>query len=304
MKKTDYFQADDGVSIAFHCWLPEEEPIAVLQIAHGMAEYALRYEDFAQFLNKHRIAVYANDHRGHGMTAGKPENLGFFAEENGWIKVVTDMRSVTKIIQKDYPDIPVFLFGHSMGSFLARTYITLYDDVHGLILSGTAAQPPLLVKTGRILAFFHRLRYGAKTPSPFFDKLSFGSFNKPYESDGPFSWLSRDKEVVQKYRDDPYCGFVCSVGFFQDLFFGLNYISKKEHNQWIRFTLPVYIVSGDKDPVGDFGKGPEKVADLYLECQLEDVTVNIFKDARHEILNEINRKDVYADILEWMTYHN
>ena len=304
MKKTDYFQTDDGVGIAFHCWLPEEEPIAVLQIAHGMAEHAQRYEDFALFLNKHRIAVYANDHRGHGMTAGDPGNLGFFAEKNGWIKVVTDMRSLTKIIQKDYPDIPVFLFGHSMGSFLARTYITLYDDLHGLILSGTGAQSPVLIAVARTLAFFHRKRYGAKIPSPFFDNMSFGSFNKPYEDDGPFSWLSRDKNAVQKYIDDPYCGFVCSVSFFQDLFFGLHYISKKEHNQWIRFTLPVYIISGSEDPVGDFGKAPEKVATLYRDCQMEDVSVHIFGGARHELINETNREEVYKDILEWITYHN
>ncbi len=303
MKKTDYFLTDDGAKIAFFCWLPEEEPIAVVQISHGMAEYAERYDDFANFLNKNRIAVYANDHRGHGKTAGSIENLGYFADENGWIKVVTDMRMLTRIIRVDYPEAPVFLLGHSMGSFLARTYITLYDDIHGVILSGTAANPLPIITAGRVMAFFQRLFKSPKTPSQFFDNMSFGSFNKPFEDEGPMSWLSRDKEMVKKYVDDPYCGFVCSLGFFQDLFYGLNYISRKEHNQWIRFTLPVYIVAGSEDPVGENGKGPKKVGEMYRNRQLEEVSVNIFEGARHEILNETNRQVVYNDLLEWITYH-
>ncbi len=303
MKKTDFFTTDDGAKVAFFCWLPKEEPIAVLQIAHGMAEYAERYEDFANFLNTHRIAVYANDHRGHGKTAGSIDNLGYFADKNGWIKVVTDMRMLTRIIRVDYPKAPVFLLGHSMGSFLARTYITLYDDIHGVILSGTAANPLPVITAGRIMAFFQLLFKSGKTPSPLFDNMSFGAFNKPFEAEGPMSWLSRDKKIVKKYNDDPYCGFVCTLGMFRDLFYGLNYIARKEHNQWIRFTLPIYIVAGSEDPVGDKGKGPKKVAQMYRQRQLEEVAVNIFKDSRHEILNEINRKLVYEDLLEWITYH-
>lgn len=303
MRKTDFFQTDDGVNIAFTCWLPNEDPRAVVQISHGMAEHVSRYENFAQFLCKHRIAVYANDHRGHGKTAGKIENLGYFADKNGWIKVVTDMRSLTKIIRKDYPNTPVLLMGHSMGSFLVRTYITLYDDIHGVILSGTTANNPLLITVARILGVFHRRSKGPKTPSSFFDNMSFGSFNKKFEDDGELAWLSRDKTEVKKYIDDPYCGFVCSVGFFQDLFFGLNYISKKEHNQWIRFTLPIYIISGGNDPVGDFGRGPNKVSHMYHKLQLEDVSVQIYDDARHELLNEINHQQVYDDILEWIIFH-
>ncbi|MDZ7796374.1 MAG: alpha/beta fold hydrolase [Candidatus Marinimicrobia bacterium] len=198
MRKTDYFSTDDGVDIAFICWLPDEKPLAAVQIAHGMAEHAARYEEFAAYLCKNGIAVYANDHRGHGKTAGSLDKLGYFADESGWIKVVTDMRRLTKIIRKDYPEAPVFLFGHSMGSFLARTYITLYDDIHGVILSGTGTQDPLSITAGRALAVFHRLLYGGKKPSEFFDKLSFGSFNKAFENEGELAWLSRDKEKVKK----------------------------------------------------------------------------------------------------------
>ncbi|MCF7832000.1 MAG: lysophospholipase [Candidatus Marinimicrobia bacterium] len=302
MKKTDYFLTDDEAKIAFFSWLPEEEPIAVLQISHGMMEYAERYEDFAEFLNKNRIAVYANDHRGHGKTAGSVENLGYFAPKNGWIKVVTDMRMLTGIIRKDYPKLPVILLGHSMGSFLARTYITLYDDINGVILSGTAAYPKTLVAASRAMAFIQKLSHNEKGPSHFLHKMAFDSFDKLFE-DGESAWLSRDKKVVKRYIQDPYCGFVCSLSMYADLFFGLNYISRKEHNQWIRFTLPVYIISGSEDPLGDHGKGPKKIGQMYRKHQLEEVTVNIVENARHEILNETNRQVVYDDLLEWITYH-
>jgi len=303
MKKIDFFTSDDKIKIAYYCWLPEEEPIGIVQISHGMAEFAERYDNFAKFLNKHRIAVYANDHRGHGKTAGSIDNLGYFAKENGWIKVVTDMRILTRVIRQDYPGLPVILLGHSMGSFLARTYITLYDDISGVILSGTAAQPKAMIVAGRFLSIFQSISNKDTDPSPFFDNMSFGAFNKPFEKEGPMSWLSRDKKAVQKYVDDPYCGFICTLGMFKDLFYGLNYISKKQHNQWIRFTLPIYIVAGSEDPVGNKGKGPEKVGEMYRQCQLEDVTVTIFEDMRHEILNEVGKEKVYEDLLEWIIHH-
>ena len=302
MKKTDFFTTDDGAKIAFFCWLPEEEPIAVVQIAHGMAEYAERYEDFANFLNKHRIAVYANDHRGHGKTAGSVKNLGYFADKNGWIKVVTDMRSLTRIIRVDYPKAPLFLLGHSMGSFLARTYITLYDDINGVILSGTAAYPKPLVIISRIMAFIQLLSRNGKGPSHFLHKMAFNSFNK-YFDECENAWLCSDVNVVKEYNENPFSGFVCSLSMYKDLFYGLYYISRKEHNQWIRFTLPVYIVSGSEDLLGDKGKGAKKVGEMYRSRQLEEVSVNIFEDARHEILNETNRQLVYEDLLEWITYH-
>ncbi|MEA2077728.1 MAG: alpha/beta hydrolase [Candidatus Marinimicrobia bacterium] len=302
MKKIDYFISDDGAKIAFYCWLPEEEPIAVVQIAHGMMEYAERYEDFAKFLNKNRIVVYANDHRGHGKTAGSIENLGHLADDNGWIKVVADLRMMTKIIRQDYPKLPVILFGHSAGSFLARTYITLYDDINGVIISGTAAYPKYVIFAGRLLAFFQGLFKDKRSFSPFFDNMSFNSFRKHF-NESKSAWLCRDQDVVKQYENDPYCGFVCTLGYYKDMFYGLNYISQKTHNQWIRFTLPVYIVSGSEDCLGEFGKGPQRLGQMYRKRQLEEVTVNIFEGARHEILNETNKQEVYEDLLEWITYH-
>ena len=303
MKKTHHFTSHDGVTITYFSWLPEEKPVAVLQISHGMAEFAERYDDFATYLNKDRIAVYANDHRGHGKTAGKEENLGYFADKNGWMKVVEDMRQLTEIIRKKQPELPVFLMGHSMGSFLARTYITKYDDIQGVILSGTANNSKMIVTAGRAMAGINRIFSSPKKASTFFDNMSFGAFNKPFEKEGPMSWLSRDKEMVKKYVDDPYCGFVCSLKFFQDLFSGLSYIGKSKNNRNVRFSLPIYIVAGSNDPVGEKGKGPTAVAKMYRDLHLEEVELTLYENARHEILNETNRKDVYKDLKDWINDH-
>lgn len=303
MKQTKQFTSHDGVNITYFTWLPEEKPVAILQIAHGMAEFAERYDDFAKFLNTHRIAVYANDHRGHGKTAGSIENVGYFAKKDGWMKVVSDMRQLTEIIRKDIPKTPVFLLGHSMGSFLARTYITKYQDLQGVILSGTAANPKAIIVAGKIMAGVNRLFSSPTKPSVFFDTMSFGAFNKPFELEGPMSWLSRDKAIVKEYVDSPYCGFVCSLKFFQDLFYGLGYIDKTKNNQHIRFSLPIYIVAGSEDPVGEKGKGPKAVADMYRKLHLEEVELTLYEGARHEILNETNRKDVYKDLKDWINYH-
>lgn len=303
MKSTNQFTSQDGIAISYLSWLPEEKPVAVMQIAHGMAEYADRYDDFAQFLNKNKIAVYANDHRGHGQTAGSLENVGYFAKKDGWMKVVDDMHVFTKLIRKKHKDLPIFLLGHSMGSFLARTYITKYDDINGVILSGTAANPPAVISAGKIMASIGAIFTNPKKPSKFFDNMSFGAFNKPFESEGPMSWLSRDKKNVKKYVDDPYCGFVCSLKFFQDLFFGLSYISKQKNHQHISFTLPIYIIAGNQDPVGEKGEGPRKVANLYRHWHLEEVELSLYRGARHEILNELNKQEVYDDVLEWINFH-
>ncbi|MFA6618938.1 MAG: lysophospholipase [Candidatus Neomarinimicrobiota bacterium] len=302
MKTTAQFKSKDGLAINYYSWLPEEKPVAVLQIAHGMAEHADRYDDFAQFLNENKIAVYANDHRGHGKTAPSKKDLGYFAKEGGWMKVVDDMRVFTELIRTEHQDLPVFLLGHSMGSFLVRTYITKYDDINGVILSGTAANPPAVLNAGKMMTAINLLFKKGTKASKFFDNMSFGSFNKAFKKEGPMAWLSRDKKEVRTYNNDPYCGFICSLKFFQDLFWGLSYISKDKNNQHIRFTLPIYVIAGSKDPVGNNGEGPRKVANHYRHLNLEQVEFTLYRGARHEILNEINHQEVYKDILDWITF--
>ena len=230
-KNNLYFSSRNGVNVYFNKWFEEDiRPRAVVQIAHGMAEHIDRYSDFAKALTAKGFIVYGNDHRGHGKTAGTPENLGYFADEDGWNLVVEDMHELTNIIRKENPALPVFLFGHSMGSFLSRAYIQIYgEDIDGTILSGTGGNTGVLGYMGIILARSEMIRRGRKNRSKRMDRLSFGSFNnsfKPNRTD--FDWLSRDKSAVDKYVDDPYCGEIFTAGFFYDFLRGIKNLMKKQ----------------------------------------------------------------------------
>ncbi len=297
-------KANDGTQIHVYEWLPDEpsEVKACLQIAHGMAEHAQRYDDFAGFLNKSGIAVFANDHRGHGKTAGSIENLGYFADENGFQKVVDDMHVLTVKIRSEFPDKPVFLLGHSMGSFLSRYYaIKDASKIKGLILSGTAGDPGMLGKVGKILSSLIASIYGKKSQTPLMTTLSFGAYNKQFKPNRTeFDWLSRDNEQVDKYIKDPYCGTVFTAGFYKDLLEGLLFVNQFQEIQKMPNDLPVYLISGDKDPVSENGKGVKEVYEKMKKAGLKDVEMKLYPDARHEILNEINKDKVYNDVLAWI----
>ena len=223
------FKGSDGKEIFSHKWLPENESeiTAVVQIAHGMAEHSARYKRFAKKLTANNFGVYANDHRGHGQTAGTIENLGYFADNNGWDLVVNDINQLTTIIKNSHPNIPVFLFGHSMGSFLCRDYMfTFRDNVAGVILSATACDPGLLGNVGIVISKIESMLRGKKAQSPLLDNLSFGSFNKTFKPNRTkFDWLSQDDAEVDKYVDDPFCGTVFKAGFFKDLLKGIKKIN-------------------------------------------------------------------------------
>ncbi|NLA25148.1 MAG: alpha/beta hydrolase, partial [Bacteroidales bacterium] len=247
--------------------------------------------------------VYAPDHRGHGQTAGDPEKTGYFADKNGWWKVVEDLHQIIKIAKNENPDQKVFLLGHSMGSFLSRTYVCKRGpEIQGLILSGTGKNPNIVLSFGRIFAKIVAKLKGANHRSIALDKLSFEAFNKNYNS--PFQWLSRDKAKVDEYIADPYCGKVFTPSFFLDLFEGLKYIANIKNLKNIPKDLPIFIVSGDDDPVGNYGKGVKKVFGLYEKAGLKNLEMKLYEGARHEILNETNREEVYADILNWLNQKN
>jgi len=308
MKSTEMtFKADDGAEIFCHQWIPggKKSIKAAVQIAHGMAEHSKRYSRFAEALTKEGFAVYANDHRGHGQTAGSLENVGYFADENGWNLVVEDMRKLTQLIKNNHPDIPVFLFGHSMGSFLSRNYIFLYgNEIQGVILSGTGGDPGLLGKIGHFIAKRESRNKGKKFRSQLLDKMSFGKFNnafKPNRTD--FDWLSRDEAEVDKYVDDPYCGEVFTAGIYVDLLSGLAVINNFKNVQKVPKDLPIYLFSGDKDPVGNNTKGIKQVFKSYQKTGIKDVTCKFYKDGRHEMLNETNREEVFGDVITWLNGH-
>jgi len=305
---TEYkIKTSDNKEVHVYEWILEnEENIkAVVQIAHGMAEHAARYENFALFLNKNGYAVFANDHKGHGKTAGTLENLGYFADKDGFQQVVQDMRTVTDKIVERFPGKPIFLMGHSMGSFLSR-YYSIEDSakLRGLILSGTAGHPGLLGKIGKLLTKVIIAFSGKKSQSPLMTKLSFGAYNsqfKPNRTD--YDWLSRDNEQVDKYVNDLFCGTIFTAGFYNDLLGGLLHVNDEKEISKTDKNLPIYLISGGKDPVSENGKGVKELHEKYKKSGVQDVEMKLYTDARHEILNETNKEEVYNDILNWLDKH-
>lgn len=296
-----WLKTSDGREILLYVWCKKgHTPKAIVQIAHGMVEHMGRYADFAHFLLKHDIYVYGNDHRGHGKTGEKSGQLGFFADEEGFERVTDDLHIVTQWIKEQYPLTPLFLFGHSMGSFLVRRYLQKYrEPLAGVLLSGTANDPGILGTFGIWLAKWKKKR-GAKRPSPLLNKLIFGSYNRKItDPHTPFDWLSRDEKMVQAYIDDPLCGFICTVSFYEDLLTGLRLIHRPEEMAKTSNEVPLFIFSGKEDPVGNYGKGVEKVIQLYKENG-NPIHSKIYPGGRHEMLNEINRDEVYNDILSWL----
>ncbi|MFD1780669.1 alpha/beta hydrolase [Fredinandcohnia salidurans] len=305
MSCTDFtFLTNDGVTIFYKKWETESNttPKGVIQIAHGMAEHIERYDLFAEALIQEGYVVYGNDHRGHGKTGKNANLMGFFAEENGFDLVVEDMLQLTNIIKKDYPNKPIFLFGHSMGSFLTRRHIQTHgDQLAGVILSGTGGNPGLIGQIGMGIAKLEMKRKGKRTSSSLMNKLTFGSYNKAFApTRTEFDWLSRDDSVVEKYIEDPLCGGIFTAGFFYDLVSGVANVNKHSENHKIPKDLPMYFLSGDQDPVGNFSKGILQAADMYIKLGIEDVTVKLYENSRHEILNELNKEEVFTDVINWL----
>jgi len=294
---------DESKIYCYRWYNPElKSPKGVLQIAHGMAEHALRYENFAKFLVTNGWEVWANDHRGHGKTAGAFENLGFFAEEDGWIKVVDDLKVLNDKIKSQFKNTKIVLMGHSMGSFLVQTFIERYPDaVSYVILSGTAGDPGVLGNVGIILTNISKILRHGKKKDYLMDALSFGKYNNEFKPNKTkFDWLSRDEAEVKKYIDDPYCGFVCTTSFFNDLLKGIKNNFNKENLLKINKNLKIYIFSGEKDPVGENTKSVISLINLYKNLGINNIEYKFYKDGRHEMLNEINKEEVYKDILNWL----
>ncbi|MBP2000505.1 alpha-beta hydrolase superfamily lysophospholipase [Paenibacillus shirakamiensis] len=298
----------DGKDIYVYHWFPTEaetgspssSPRAIIQIAHGMAENAKRYERLAGALTAANFAVYANDHRGHGRTAGSPEELGFSGED-GFHYMTEDMNQLGQVIQERHSNTPIFLLGHSMGSFLTQKMMYSYPERYaGFLLSGTCGKQSMIGIGEKVARLLFKLQ-GARHRSMILNGLVFGRYEKIFKpSRTPFDWLSRDAEEVDKYMNDPDCGVVSSTGFFRDFFRLLLEIHRPEQMALIPLDKPVYLFSGEADPVGLQGKGVLSLAKMYEELGIQDVSYKLYPGGRHEILNELNREEVTLDVIHWL----
>ncbi|WP_164668162.1 alpha/beta hydrolase [Virgibacillus doumboii] len=303
MEKTFWLQMADDTEVFVKKWYnPSKQPKAIVQLAHGMVEHIERYKDFAEFLVENDFVVYGNDHRGHGKTGEQQGLMGYLSDKDGFQKTTDDLVKITEQIKQDYRNTPIFLLGHSMGSFLARDYIREYSStIDGVILSGTGFYPrPVTILAKRIASGLP-----PKKESNLMNSLVFHSNNKRLKNkQTDFDWLSSDSKIVQGYMDDPLCGRIPTARFFYDLMDGLTTIHNKNLNKTIRSDLPMMLISGTDDPIGDYGKGVWKTASLYHEAGLENVVTMLFEQGRHELLNEKNRDEVYQAILDWIIVHN
>jgi len=300
--RTDFWFNSCGAGKIHGCkWMPEGEPKAVLQIVHGIAEFVERYDAFANYLTGLGFLVVAEDHMGHGQSINEDGIQGYF--HGGWFNAVADTYQLLQDTRKEYPDLPYILFGHSMGSFMARTILCKYPDsgISAAVICGTGWQPtfalPVLLKVVNGIC----KKTGETIPSEKLQGMVFGSYNSRVEHPRtPFDWLSRDKEVVDAYIAHPLCGFTASCGLLRDMMTGIYYIQQPKHLALMRKDLPVFFIAGGDDPVGSYGKGIRQCADAFRKVGMTDVSVRIYPLCRHEILNEINKEEIFEDVAQWI----
>lgn len=282
--------------------LPDGKPRAVIQIVHGIAEHINRYDDFMLFLANNGFAVAGDDHLGHGQSVTKPEELGFFDEENGWDRVVADVGTLREMMHGELPNVPYIFFGHSMGSFLTRTYIIQNPEKYdAAIISGTGHQAKALVFAGLAMGNAVVKLHGPRADGKMLNDIAFGTYNK--KIDFPmtdFDWLSRDYDNVKRYMADPMCGFVCKASLYRDMLSGVKFVTDQSNIDKMSKEQPIYFMSGDSDPVGDYGKGVDRAYKAFCKAGLHDVMIRLYPGGRHEMLNETNKDQVYQDILNWL----
>lgn len=291
----------DGKNVALHTFVPEGDVKAVVQLSHGMAEHSMRYEELGKFLCDNGIAFYAHDHRGHGETAESVEDLGFLAEKDGFNRVVEDLATLIRKCKEDFPGKKVILLAHSFGSFVSQCYIEKYgNEIDGVVLCGSAGPRLMLTGVGKVISGIVMKCSGKRKKSALLDTLVFGAYNKGIESDSAAAWVCRDSEVVKKYDDDPFCGFKVTNEFFYDFLSGLCSIHKKRNMNKIPKNLPIFLMAGDGDPVGEYGKSVKKLFTSYKKLGIKDVSLKIYPEARHELFNELNKVDIMNDFLVWV----
>ncbi len=297
--KNEKFTSFDGTVLQCYLWNDVKNPKGVVQISHGMAEHARRYDNFATFLNRNGYIVYADDHRAHGLTSTKQSTKGVKGYHKGdiYMDTVKDEIAITDYLAEKY-GLPVVYLGHSYGSMLGQRYIEMPNKSCGAVLCGSANMKGAVLGLGSSIANMQYALLGGEKEGKLLNSLSFGSYNAKFKKDKtPFAWLSRDKEQVKKYIFDEQCGYTMSIAFFKFFFQGLKSSYKSDNLAGIDKNKPIAIFSGAQDPVGGAGKLVKKLYDMYKNLGVKDVTMKLYDGARHEILNETNNAEVYADFL-------
>ena len=297
------FESSTGANVlhARKC-IPDGKPRAVVQIEHGVADHISRYDGLMEYLAENGIVCVGDDHLGHGDSIRSEDEQGFFADQNGWDHVVRDVDILRDLTRRDYPDLPYIFFGHSMGSFVVRSYLIRHPGKYdAAILSGTGHQNKAMILAGYTAAQLMTRAKGPHGDGKALNDMAFGSYCKQIpDPRTPFDWISRDPEAVDKYIADPHCGFVCKVSLYRDMMSGVRFITDQRNIDKMNKEAPIYFMSGDADPVGDYGVGVERAAEAFRRAGIKDVSLRLYPGGRHEMLNEINKEDVKKDILNWI----
>lgn len=304
VKKEEFtFDSRDGkTKIHAVRWVPEGKVICILQIIHGMAEYIERYEETARFFAEKGILVTGEDHLGHGRSVPEGGVFGYFCEQDPATVVVRDVHRLKKMTQEDYPGIPYVILGHSMGSFILRNYLFRYGTgIQGAVICGTGSQPQGLVRVCRALARLQKLFLGGKHQAKLIDRLAFGNYNQAVSNPRTrFDWLCRDEKVVDAYCRDSLCGFTFTVNGFWTLFTLLHRLNLSTNLEQMPKSLPVHFIAGEKDPVGNYGEGVRKAYRDFEKAGMERISLTLYPEDRHELLNELDRLQVYEELYPWM----
>jgi alpha-beta hydrolase superfamily lysophospholipase len=290
-----------GLHACVRSWRPDEPARGAVQVVHGMAEHSGRYARLGAALAGRGFAVYAHDLPGHGPRAHE-DDRGHFADRRGWRVAITSIREVQRIVQREQAGKPLFMLGHSMGSFLVQHFIAdSGNTLAGAVLSATSADFGPLRRVGLALIRGEAALYGRRHPSALGELLSFKAFNRRFRPNRTaFDWLTRDKAEVDAYAADPHCGFRCSTGLWIDLLDAGGKLTHEHRLRRVPKALPVYLIAGAEDPVSGGARGPRALAALYRQVGLRDVDVKVYPGARHELLNETCRDEVTADLLDWL----
>lgn len=299
-----YASADGRSRIVYSLWEPEAPARAVLQISHGMCEHIERYAALAEHLTAQGFAVAGNNHIGHGDSAASAEELGYIPRAAGGDALVADLFTLTGLLKQRYPALPLFLLGHSMGSFIARLYLSAHgDELAGAIVMGTGG-PGSPTGLAKFLARTDAALHSPHHRSSLINAMAFGSYKKHFGPNATsLDWLSRDSDNKSRYAADPYCTYTFTADGFYTLFDMLGRVSSKAWPSTLPPALPLLLVSGADDPVGNYGRGVETVYRRLTAAGMSDVTLKLYPEDRHEILNEVDRDVVMADISAWLLAH-